>query len=439
MKKILLFTSLLINGVLFSQTWVTQNTGFAVANRGISDISIVDANTVWALAYDGVTTTNNIQQFTKTSNGGITWTPGTINVGNTVLQITNISAVSATTAWAGAFNPTTGLGGVWKTIDGGTTWTQQNTAGYTTTGASWFNLVHFFDANNGVVVGDPAPNIDFEIYYTTNGGTTWSSPVAITLPNALTDEFGYNNAFTVVGNTIWFVTDKGRIYKSTNMGVNWTVSQSPIADFGGTAMSGKLHFFDANNGFILSSATTNNFFTTTNGGTTWSTGTTFTGSHKLLSAIPNTTAIVGTSLATPTGSSYSLNGGTTWTNIDTATTPPQRGTNKFLNGSTGWAGGFNTSATVGGIFKFSGTLATNNYEKTKVAVSPNPTSGILTLTGLDINEVIIFDLLGKQVLTRKFNTLSEVSLDVSNLQAGAYLLKANSLNGNSSTVKVMKK
>lgn len=431
MKKLLLLSSLLISGALFSQTWTTQNTGFVAANRGISDISIVDANTVWAMAYDGQTTTNNIQEFTRTSNGGTTWTPGTIGLGNTALQITNISAVSATTAFAGAFDPVNGLGGVWKTSNSGTTWTQQNTTAYTTATKSWFNIVHFFDANNGVTIGDPAPSTDFEIYYTTNGGTTWTASPAIQIPNAQTEEYGYNNAVTFVGSNIWFVTSKGRIYKSTNMGLSWTVSQSPITDFGGATVSGKLYFSDANNGFILSSEATNNFYTTTNGGTTWSSGTTFTGTHKLLCPIPNTTTIVGTSLAPPTGSSYSLNNGTTWTNIDTAT-PPQRGVSKFLNGSTGWAGGFSTNATTGGIFKFSGTLANNTFKNNTFTAYPNPVNDVVTITNKDnatFNTISITDINGRTVKSVDANNVSELEVNVSELNAGIYFMNIGSENG----------
>jgi PKD repeat protein len=75
--------------------WIRQNSGFTTANRGINHISIVDANTVWALGYDGTGAAANVQQFTKTTNGGATWTPGNINVGNTGLGISMIHALDA--------------------------------------------------------------------------------------------------------------------------------------------------------------------------------------------------------------------------------------------------------------------------------------------------------------------------------------------------------
>lgn len=434
MKKILLSLISLASFSAFSQ-WTTQNTGFTASSRGIESIDIVDANTVWALAYDGSGGGANVQEFTRTTNGGTTWTPGTINLGNTALQITNISAVSATTAWVGAFDPTAGLGGTWKTTNAGVTWTKQNTTAYSTAGASWFDFVHFFDANNGVAMGDPGPSIDFEIYLTSDGGTTWTSPNAITLPNPQTDEYGYNGGYAAAGNTLWFVTNKGRIYKTTNMGVNWSVTQSPIADFGSAAISGKIYFSDNNNGVLLSSATTGNYYTTTNGGTTWSTPTTFTGSHKLLSFVPGTTTLVGTSAGTPSGSSYSSNTGTTWTNIDASTTT-QRGVNAFLNGSTGWCGGFSTNSTTGGIFKYNGAALANQQFDRKVAfeVSPNPAKDVIGISNSDnviLTDVSINDINGRTVKTLKVDNLSEVQINISDLNSGIYFMNITSESGTS--------
>ena len=147
MKKLLLLTVFCLTTMTLSaQTWTTQNTAFTAATRGIIDIQIVDANTVWAQAYDGALTTNNVQEFTRTTNGGTTWTPGTIDVGDTALGINSISAVSATTAWVDAVNPVDGTGSViFKTTDGGVTWAQQNAGGYIA-GASFIDGMHFFNA-----------------------------------------------------------------------------------------------------------------------------------------------------------------------------------------------------------------------------------------------------------------------------------------------------
>ena len=131
MKRFLFFTALftLITFVSSAQ-WVEQATGFATASRGIRNISIVDANTVWACAYDGSGSNANVQEFTKTVDGGGTWTPGTIDVGNTTLGIAMIHGRSATKAYVVAFDQGAGTQGIYVTEDGGVTWSRQTTADY---------------------------------------------------------------------------------------------------------------------------------------------------------------------------------------------------------------------------------------------------------------------------------------------------------------------
>jgi len=327
--------------------WIPQNSGFAQASRGIFHISIVDPNIVWATAYDGSGGGANVQQFTKTINGGTTWTPGTINVGNTALGISMIHALDANTAWVAAYPTAAGqTGGIWKTTNGGTTWTRQTTATFNNA-ASFTNVVHFWNANEGICQGDPI-NGDFEIYRTTNGGTNWTLVAGANIPNPLSGEYGYTRQIEVIGDTVWFTTNLGRIYRSVNKGVNWTVSQSPLADFGGTAMSGSLSFATGTRGMITN--INGQVWESLNGGTTWTqlttTGTVFVNS---LCYIPNTTIAFTTGAgAGAAGSSYTNDGGRSWNIIDTE----QHLFVEFINQSVGWSGWFNTSATQNGMWKW---------------------------------------------------------------------------------------
>lgn len=442
MKKLLLSLLLVsVNGVIYSQ-WTSQSTGFSAVSRGVDDIEIVNASTVWAKAYDGTAAAANVQEFTRTINGGTTWIPGIIDIGDTTLQITNISAISGTTAWAGAVDATNGGGGVWKTTDGGVTWNKQNPSGYLSS-TSFFNVVHFFDANNGITEGDPV-GVEFEVYLTNNGGTTWTPVVAANIPNMASGEWGYNGGNVAAGNSFWFVTNKGKLYRTTDMGVTWTKLSTPISDFGTTAINGKVHFSDNNNGVLLGtidSGTTYKLYTTANGGTTWSAGVAYTQPYKNITYVPGTLTLVGTG-STGAGAStvystgYSNDNGVTWTNIDSGT---QRGGISFINGTTGWASGFTTSPTVGGIYKYTGAaLSTTNFDKKQITATPNPTNGTIQLTGATINEVAVFDIVGKQVFNSKFSAVNDLSLDLSSLQAGAYILKATNDTGATQTIKIMK-
>lgn len=442
MKKLLLSVVLLSGGAAFAQSWVEQNTGFFAESRGIGEIQIVDANTVWALAYDGSGANENVQEFTKTTDGGITWTPGTIDVGDPNLEINNIMPVSADVAFVSTVDPNAGLGAVYQTLDGGLTWFNPVPQAFQSA-TSFCNWVHFFDENTGVAIGDPIAGNQFEHWRTTDGGASWE---LVSTPTALSGEWGYNGGNVAVGNTMWAPTNKGKILRTSDAGATWVKLNSPISDFGAAAINGRLLFSDANTGMLL--ATTNSgatyvVYRTFDGGSTWSAATPFTGGfNRILTYIPGTTTIVATGIsATPPaipGSAYSNDNGETWTTIDSG---EQRGVTDFLDGSTGWAAGFNVNETTGGIFKLDGSLSTNEqiiYGKLKAY--PNPTNGILTIAGdAQITEVVLFDLLGKQVLSQEFTAVNQAEVSLSSLQTGAYIARIKDAAGNMQTIQVTKK
>lgn len=321
--------------------WIEQASGFTAVSRGINWISIVDQNVVWGTAYDGSGGGANVQQFTKTTNGGTTWTPGTINIGNTALGVSMIHAYSSSVAWLAAYPNAGGqTGGVWKTTDGGSTWTRQSTALYNNA-ASFTNVVYFWDANNGFCQGDPI-NGEFECYTTTNGGTTWTVVPAANLPNPLSGEYGYTRQIEVVGDNVWFTTNKGRIYKSTNRGLNFVVYQSPITDFGGTTY-GNISFKDANTGLLVDNA--GSVWRSTDGSATWNTVTTTGTVYTSGLCFVEGTNIV---FSTGSGSSYSEDGGTNWNPIDAQ----QHTAVEFISPSIGWSGWFNESSTSRGMWKW---------------------------------------------------------------------------------------
>ncbi|HQA73059.1 T9SS type A sorting domain-containing protein [Flavobacterium sp.] len=436
MKKILLSLSFLLAGFATNaQSWVEQASGFNDASRGISQFSIVNANTVWALAYNGADTTVNIQEFTKTTDGGANWSPGIIDLGDSLLEINNIIAVDETNAWVSALIPADGNGVVFRTYDGGLNWIQQNSLGFQTSGESFINGVHFFDANNGLSYGDPEGG-EFEMYTTTDGGENWTRVPGANIPNPLSGEYGYNGGNVFVGSTCFLVTNKGRILKSTDMGLTWSVSQAPVTDFGSAAQSARLSFSSATNGCMLKTIGTNyTFYTTTNGGTSWSAGTPFTGLYRVLTYVPGTNTIVATSAATAaSGSAYSSDNGVTWTSIDSGA---QRGIAAFFNGSTGWCAGFNQDASTGGVFKLSGTLSNNQFTSTKFSVYPNPSSSNITISSeLDSYKLRVIDVTGKVMINKELNGL-ENNIDVSSFSNGLYFFEINAGN-NTETIKIIK-
>ncbi len=445
MKKILLLSICLTAISSFAQDfWTSKATTFQDLSRGIDDISIVDNNVIWAKAYDGSSTSPTppeVREFTLSTDGGNTWTSGNIGLGvnQAVLAISSIHGLSATTAWVTAYSndPALVTGGVWKTTNSGFSWTKQTTALFNDTVDSFTNLVYFWDANNGFCQGDPAGGY-FELYTTLNGGTNWTRVPSANIPPKLTGEYGYVHNYDVVGDIIWFGTNKGRIYKSINKGLNWTVSQSPISDFGSATVSGSYSFKDANNGLLVKSGAVPLLYRTVNGGTNW-TPVTVVGSvgGNDICYIPGTNTVVSVGRdGTLDYTSYSSDNGTTWTQVMPQT---QVTTLRFRSATVGFGGGFTTSPTDGGIYKYTGTqLGINTFDtNSKLAVWPNPAQNLIQFSGVEVASVRVFDLVGKQILSKNL-ALGTTSVDVSGLTSGMYLVQASDANGTVFTVKFLK-
>lgn len=442
-KSLLLIFSLIAMNSQGQDFWTSEATTFTQVSRGLDDISIVDANIIWAKAYDGASNTPaNVRQYTRSIDGGDTWTSGNINLGTgqTSLNISSITAVSASTAWVSAHPSPSGLGGVWKTIDSGTTWTKQATALFNTSD-SFTNFVYFWDATTGITQGDPSDGY-FEIYTTVNGGINWTRVPSANIPAPLTGEYGYVHNYDVVGNTIWFGTNKGRFFKSTDQGLNWTVSQSPITDLGGETVSGSYSFTSTTNGLLYTSA--GNLYTTIDGGAVW-TQTAFAGviGNRNIEYVPGTNVVVsvGTDTSNPADpvsyTAYSTNNGLNWTSVmpDLQVT-----TLKFKDNETGFGGGFTISSTEGGVFKYTGNvLGIDSFSKNQKPIAyPNPTQDLLQVSGEDIKEIIIFDMLGKEIIHKKMNPVNRLDLDVSALTKGIYLLSITDDSGTTQTLKFSK-
>ncbi len=363
MKKSFLTLCILI---LCSSTalaqWTQQDTHFSTASRGIMDICIVNANIVWASAYDGSGSNSSCHDVCVTTDGGTNWTPRTVNNSGST-SIANICAISATEAWTIHYynNGSGSSDGVYHTTDGGNSWTQQTSAAFSNS-ASFPDCVWFWDANNGYCMGDPV-NGDFEIYTTTNGGSTWTIVPGTNIPNPLSGEFGVVGYQSIVGNTVWFGTNKGRIYKSTDKGLNWTVATcTPI---GNKYVSP--YFKNETFGLVMDKDVSSFGYLamTTDGGSSFvprnNTGPTHRFSMDDIPGSAMTWVTTGADISgNSAGVSYSFDDGATFSAMP-LTISTQFLATAWLNDSTGWAGDFNTDATTGGMFKFNGHLVPADF------------------------------------------------------------------------------
>lgn len=354
MKK--LFTLLALVALSFSSMaqWIPQNSGFTEPSRGIKYMDAVSDQVVWASAYDGSGAAAVIQEFTRTINGGETWTPGVIN-NATGLEISMIDGVDANTAYVAMYRSSgSNPQGIYKTTDGGVTWTRQASASFSNS-ASFPNVVHFFDANNGFAQGDPI-NGEFELYTTTDAGANWTLVPGANIPNPLSGEWGVVGYYDAIGDHIWFGTNKGRVFHSADRGLNWTVATTSLgATFTDVAFSSETHGLAQDKG----QNSTGQFAETFDGGVTWanvtSNGPTLTNDFVHVPGTEDTFVATGAAEGA-TGIAYSYDGGHNWEFFpDTETT--QFLAVDFVDPETGWAGGFNVSATEGGMYKFNGSLA----------------------------------------------------------------------------------
>lgn len=436
MKKLLILSLFVGLTTLAMGQWVQQATGFAAASRGINYVSPVNANVVWATAYDGSGGGAVIQEFTRTINGGSTWVPGVVN-NAAGLEIAMIYGVSADVAYVPMYRTSGSLPqGIYVTTNGGVAWTRQTTASFDYAAGGFPNVVHFWNANDGFCQGDPTSNY-FELYTTANGGTTWTRVPSANIPAPLSGEWGIVGYYSVVGDTIWFGTNKGRVYRSANKGLNWTVSQTPLATFTNVYMANHLVGLAQDKG----SGSTGTLYRTLDGGSTWTlvnhTGPVYTND---MAYVPGTAGTyVSTGAATGvSGVSYSFDGGNTWTDF-MGTQGTQYLATGWADVQNGWAGGFTDQtmpSTVGGMYKYTGILVDVmelSKEERGVVAYPNPGNGQFTfaMKGFDNAsvELTIRDLSGRVVhaTSEKQSLISfNMNIDLTDMPAGFYLAEVRS-------------
>ncbi len=340
------------SSTLGESAWEEQNTHFAAQYRGSYNIEIVDPQTVWFTTLNGTDGTV-ARDFGVTTDGGTNWTPKTFSYDADWMP-GDISAIDGTTAWTANYSSAeSGKGAIFKTTDGGDTWTRQGENLYQND-ASFLNIVHFFNENDGYAQGDPVNN-NFEIFVTTDGGATWTAAEA---PAAQSQEASTVGLDWAIGDIAWFGTSKGRIYKTTDKGATWTVLNTGVSK-----MITEMSWADEMNGAVTVATvdqTTGQtsgwqFLKTTDGGETWSeVGVTanYFSSFCLVPGTPGMIVITKSASTLPENfSAYSTDWGTSWEMLDDSIQYIQV---RMHDINTGWAGGFNWDESNGGIYKWRG-------------------------------------------------------------------------------------
>ena len=377
---------------LGQSAWEEQNTHFATQYMASYNIEIADPQNVWFTTMNG-TDGSVARDFGVTNDGGTTWVPKTFSY-DAQWMPGDISAINGTTAWVANYSgETNGNGAIFKTTDGGDTWTRQGEDLYQNS-SSFLNVIHFFNENEGYAQGDPV-NGNFEIYRTTDGGATWT---AVDAPDAQSSEASTVGLDWAIDDVAWFGTNKGRIFKSTDKGATWTVLST-----GTTKMISEMSWADEMNGAVTvvdynqTTGQTSNwqFLRTTDGGQTWNAVSVAENYFSSFCLVPGTPGMIvitkSASTYEETFSAYSTDWGTTWEMLDDSIQYVQV---KMYDINTGWAGGFNWDENNGGIYKWKGinmglhftSLPVTNidedaeYSYTVVAVNETENPITITLT-----------------------------------------------------------
>lgn len=294
---------LLSTATLFSQNWQVQNSGTTVALR---HVHFVNANTGYVVGHSGT--------ILKTTNAGQTWTKFTFSLPSAT--IIGCYFVSETTGWIG------GDMGVMKTTDGGANWSFQ-------TGPEGITKLYFLDANTGWAVGggDGVTPTWGDIYKTTNGGTSWTK-------TSKTTEWArfYGVQFVDASYGWAYAEVNGLLVGTTDGGATWNTLIN-----NSTNLIRGIYFKDRTTGWFCGRSNTSGLsFKTTNGGANW---TNIGGQLNFaLSSVRFVSDLVGYVTSGPTVMK-TIDGGVTWTADFTGTVGFGSSSMHFVDANHGWAVG----------------------------------------------------------------------------------------------------
>lgn len=297
-----------------SGQWTVQSSGVSVELRGLS---VVTDRVAWASGQRGTVL--------RTVDGGDHWEIHAVP-GAAALDLRAIAARSAQVAHAISIADS---GRIFRTTDGGVTWTQQFMS---LRKGSFLDAIQFWDDRHGIALSDPVDG-KYLVFATDNGGDTWAELPGDAMPGALAGEgaFAASGTCLVVGGTsdVWFVTGGGavaRVFHSGNRGRTWTASNTPIR--AGSAGAGifSIAFADAQHGVVVGgdyekpAMGGRNAALTSDGGATWTLVDSATAPHGYRSAVVYVAGSRGQEMVAvgPTGSDMSSDGGRTWRVVDQA-------------------------------------------------------------------------------------------------------------------------
>jgi photosystem II stability/assembly factor-like uncharacterized protein len=432
-RKLLLIIAVLFlfvgfTGVAHSQ-WTASGT--IVFQGSYPSVSVPSPSVCWIVG--GL----NSPMVFRTTNGGLNWVSLPTN-GLQVKALMCVWAIDENTAFVGdggdAQGTTGGDATISKTTNGGQNWTAVFNTGGT---GGFFNGIIFSRSNpqNGFAQSDPPAGVGTPYYVqkTTNGGVNWtlSNP-----PGVSGNASGQNSLMMVDNNFYGFgMNAASQVYMTSNGGTTWF---SGLLGVSGTFIASLSFHENKLNGIAASSTSLPNIARTTNGGVTWSAVSTGAGAstNTAMKWINGTNTCYLLGQSTSVGIVYkSTNAGANWT----AMTSPIVNLFHFDFVRVGTTvTGFGASPT-GAIIKLTETVTSVSTENSIIPSEfklnqnyPNPFNPSTTISfSLPKSEFVtlkVYDMLGKEVATlvnRKleagnYNELFEAPTE---LTSGVYFYK----------------
>lgn len=407
--------------------WLGQAQGIVPNNSGIFGLSVVDAQVVWAVAFNANSFSSvpltHLGKVLRTRDGGLTWKAYDIEEAIGRLSW-DIHAVDSLTAFITTQDLNNGKGrGIFKTTDGGLTWTEKI---HHVAGGVW---LRFFDAQNGIAINREA------VLTTVDGGETWQT--ASNIPGFKSGEFtlitsGLNSC-AVKDNYLWFGTSGGRICRTRDRGKTWAFFDSGE---GTAATIYSVAFRDTLNGMATSFLNgAYSLLTTQDGGKTWQKLPANGNAARItnLAYVPGTDAtFIGGSandqIINIRVSSYTTDFGKTWKKINNGI---NFGAFDFHSPNAGWC----TTAIVGAatqpaVYKWNGAGLVGaedlNESLSGIGLYPNPFVDQLRLQNLPEGvdwQIDLLDQLGRTVKSGTSGKNTETVFSVGEMPAGLYFLR----------------
>lgn len=202
----------------------------------MNDVVAIGNDTVYALAYSAFSVAAASRKSTifRSYNNGVTWQPFDIAVTTTTPAFTAPTLSQLTFPSRNVGYAAGSRNGIYKTNDGGATWTSINPfpainqfpTGFPNTAITYTDI-QALDDNTVFVVGNMFTNTGIKrVYKTTDGGANWvditaNIPALLPVGNITSVMFhDENNGYVTIGNTL-FITNNG--------GTSWRLDVSPTA------------------------------------------------------------------------------------------------------------------------------------------------------------------------------------------------------------------